>query len=287
MIHILTAGHNDLGNLKKILKNIYGQSNANYTVTVVDDGSTDGTKEYISSNYPTTHIVKGDGNLWWTGSINAGIKAIMSYASEKDYILTINNDCEIQSNFLQNMNKISNPSTIVGSKIISRQTGKIWDIGEIVDWRNGKIYGRLKNNDRLDTLTTKGTLYPVGVFRKIGLLSSKLPHYISDYELSIRAKKHGYKLTICPNCLVINDTVNTGIGDIIPDEISLNDSFKLMFNRRSKLNVVDQFWFITLSCQNKYKLINYLRLILKIIYLLVIPFPYFHKLAKKAYNHFS
>jgi GT2 family glycosyltransferase len=38
-------------------------------VIVVDDGSSDRTAEEVAENYPKVTILKGDGNLWWTGAI--------------------------------------------------------------------------------------------------------------------------------------------------------------------------------------------------------------------------
>jgi len=40
-----------------------------YQVIVVDDGSCDRTSEEVTANYPEATILKGDGNLWWTGAI--------------------------------------------------------------------------------------------------------------------------------------------------------------------------------------------------------------------------
>jgi len=264
-VHVLTAVHNDLDNLKKLLASIFVQSVRNFTVTVVDDGSTDGASQYLRKNYPKINIVSGNGKLWWTGSINAGITHISTYATHNDYILTINNDCTIARDYLAKILKLTKPDRIVGSKVVSTQTDKIWDLGEIIDWSKGEIVTRRKDSDPVDAITTKGTLYPVSMFRQIGLLSKKLPHYLSDYEISIRAKRHGYKLQICSQCVVTNDTKNTGYGDDLSAKISIKDGIKLLFSRKSKVNIFDQIWFITLCCPAKHKLYNYWRLLNRIL----------------------
>lgn len=284
-VHVLTAGHNDLSNLKSLLKSLAAQSLRSSTITVVDDGSTDNTSEYLSTHYPHVKLIRGDGNLWWTGALNLGLSTILPQAGNNDYVLTLNNDCTVGPHYLRHLLTQASPNRVVGSKIVDRATGKLWDLGETIDWSRGKITARRSNTDPLDTLTTKGTLYPVNLFKKIGLLSSHLTHYVSDYELAVRAKRRGYQLAICESAVVKNDTDNTGIGDHIPASITFKDTLKLMFGRRSKLNLVDQFWFITLACPLIYRPINYVRLILKAIYLLVIPFPPLHKLLSRAYNH--
>src|SRR5689334_5770753 len=68
---------------------------------IVDDGSTDGTAEAVRENFPGVEIIPGDGNLWYTAGMNAGITAALKH--EPDYILAINNDCEFDPQFLQRL----------------------------------------------------------------------------------------------------------------------------------------------------------------------------------------
>ena len=61
------------------------------TVVVIDDGSTDGTGEWLGKNYPGVIVLRGDGDLWWSGAVNLGAR----YAIEtlhSDYLLLWNND---------------------------------------------------------------------------------------------------------------------------------------------------------------------------------------------------
>lgn len=280
-IHLLTACHNNLSELKGLIASIKNQTHQFSSITVVDDGSTDGTYSYLSKHYPSITVIHGNGKLWWTGSLNLGIRHLQSRVGESDYLLTINADCHLPPNYLQKLAKYQDSHAIVGSHIVDHQTKKTWDLGERLDWRRSKIFGRKNNSEPLDALTTKGTLYPFRVFRDLGLFSSRLPHYGSDYEFTIRAKRAGYKLILAEDCYVYNMIEHTGLGDALPTRPSYRQILFLMFGRRSKLNLIDHFWLIALTCPSRHLFINYLRLLGKAFYLLVLPLPILHRLLRK------
>ncbi len=84
---------NRAASLRTILTCLQTQSHTTSITTIpiiVVDGSTDGTLEMLATEFPTAVIVRGDGNWWYTRSINEGIKK----ARELDcnYILTLNDD---------------------------------------------------------------------------------------------------------------------------------------------------------------------------------------------------
>ena len=87
-VEIITPVHNRRDITLQCLKSLARiNSNAlDIHIIIVDDGSTDGTSEAISANYPQVEIIKGDGNLWFTAGTNRGIEAALKH--NPDYILT-------------------------------------------------------------------------------------------------------------------------------------------------------------------------------------------------------
>lgn len=60
------------------------------TPWVVDDGSTDGTAAMVGSLFPQAQVIRGDGSLWWTGAITAGMRA--AYRAGAEFIFWLNDD---------------------------------------------------------------------------------------------------------------------------------------------------------------------------------------------------
>lgn len=298
-VYIICGVHNGLNYTKDLLFSVKKQSYPYIKIIIINDGSTDGTRAYLKKNYPEIILLEGDGNLWWTGALYIGVRKALTIARKNDFILTINNDCILSVNLVSNLVATSKvyQRAIVGSLIIDKNNKtQIADAGVRIDWLRGKYISLPPKNtadlpknktvqDNIDTLSTKGTLYPIEVFRKIGNFDNKhLPHYISDYEFACRAKRNGFRLLLSFNARVYNDITRTGFGEKLQEKITLKEFWELLFSRKSRLNIVDQFWFMTLCCPKQYLLVNYFAIVLKIIFLLsyVPPFYLVRRLMKKC-----
>ncbi|HIJ83785.1 MAG TPA: glycosyltransferase family 2 protein, partial [Magnetococcales bacterium] len=60
--------------LEQSLKLAKSHPNIIAEVIVIDDGSTDGSGEFIRKQHPHIHLLEGPGNLWWSGAINMGAR---------------------------------------------------------------------------------------------------------------------------------------------------------------------------------------------------------------------
>jgi GT2 family glycosyltransferase len=89
---------NDLKVLPDCLKSIYEQTREiDFEVIISDNGSTDGSLDFVRSNYPTARIIENNANLGYARGNNAGIREVDPSA---EYVLILNPDTIIHERSL-------------------------------------------------------------------------------------------------------------------------------------------------------------------------------------------
>lgn len=204
-VTVVLAVHNRCKLTERFLETILSQSFTDYQTVVVDDGSTDGTYEMISQKFPSVHLIKGDGNLWWTKATNIGVR----YAIDQlhtEYICTMNDDTEVDYHFIEEIYNAAknNAKSIVGcfSYDITNREKLLYD-GSIINWLTGRI--TTVNSDRkaysgqelipVTYYVGRGVIIPAEVFGECGYYDEKnFPQSWADNDLIFRANAKGYKI---------------------------------------------------------------------------------------------
>lgn len=217
-IYIVIPVHNRLPLTRQCLTSLQNQNIRQFQIIVVDDGSTDGTAEMIGSEFPDVVLLRGDGNLWWTGAINKGVEYALSNAGDGDYVLTLNDDTFVSPDYIETIiaSTLLHPGSLIGSVYLNDEGARtVLDAGVRINWLTAKfiklgngqryedILGHEDSMHEVDVLSGRGTLIPIEVFRNIGLYDAvNLPHYGADYEFSCRARRKGYRLFINYHAIV-------------------------------------------------------------------------------------
>lgn len=261
MIYILIPIHNRKKLTLECLASLAKQNYTDYEFIIVDDGSTDGSGEAIKKTYPEAKVIRGDGNWWWTKSMNEGMRYILEKSHPSDFVLTLNDDTEVDTNYLQTLLDVSvaNDRALVGS-IVKNFYDHNWiqDAGVQINWKKfmlPKSYsvGEKKVNKDIGTLSCRGLLIPIEVFHTMGLFSKILPHYGADYDFSMRAKRHGFTLMMSHEAIVYS---KDQLGD------KERPFWQKYFSRRSSLNIPMQIVLATRNAPGVYLKLKCIAIIL-------------------------
>jgi len=87
---IVVPVHNRLALTNALLSELRQSEHEEALVIIVDDGSTDGTYDYLREHHPDVVIASGSGDLWWSGAANLGCRLAIERGAE--LLLLFNND---------------------------------------------------------------------------------------------------------------------------------------------------------------------------------------------------
>ncbi len=202
LIYIVIPVHNRKEFTQDCILSLEGQIPTSQII-VVDDGSTDGTKEMLSTKFPEIIVLVGDGNLFWTAAINMGIRHALKLGA--DYVMTLNNDTIATEDFVVKMmdGAKQRPGSLIGALEVDVNTKKPYYGGEIINWTLAKsryLLDELSKTEQhglheVSLYPGRGLLIPRKVFETVGLFEEKLlPHYIADYDFTHLARRNGFPI---------------------------------------------------------------------------------------------
>jgi GT2 family glycosyltransferase len=217
-VHVLVPVFNRLEFTRRVLDCLQTQKvEEPLRLIVIDDGSTDGTADFLATQ-PNITTLKGDGSLWWGGAIELGLQHVLVGCKLLDWVLLVNNDTQFDANFVQQLLNTArtHAPAAVGSAICDESVpDQLLSIGGVLDTWRLRVRDKLEQPRRrdsakdphsVDVLSGRGTLYPVAAFPIAGTMNTVwLPHYLADYELALRMRNAGYKLLVSEATVVLSE----------------------------------------------------------------------------------
>jgi len=170
-----------------------------YTLTVVDNGSTDGTVEYLSALH--CRVLLLGKNVGVAKSRNLSIHASLIH-DIPDYICFIHNDMLFPKDWLQ----LSLNQLIPRGKNIVLGISNI--IGEQLLFYSDELKDKIANasiEDKTEIANLEPRFYPASIFRDIGFLDESYDQSeCEDVDYNIRISNSKYKLLATNNASVFH-----------------------------------------------------------------------------------
>lgn len=210
LISVIIINYNGLRFLEPCLSSLMSQTWKDYEIILVDNGSSDGSKEYILQHFPSVDLVETGKNLGFAGGANAGI-----HNASGDFILTLNNDTIADPAFLKEILQpmLRDPGVGMCAAKMLFPDGRIYSTG-INIFRNGTgidrgIFepdtGKYNCEDEVFGPCAGAALYRRSMLDEIGLFDEDFFLYMEDVDLAFRARASGWRCRYVPNARVIHE----------------------------------------------------------------------------------
>lgn len=260
-VYCVVPTHNRLNALKQVLYLLNEQTYPHITIVVIDDGSTDGTREYLEIlNQRNLVVLRGDGKLWWGGAIARGINYVLARASNIDYILMLNDDSTFNEDYIDAIvatSRIGKGVTVVSPQC-DYASKRVIQTGYKISYKNQEI---LRTNDQdVDATVGRGLLVPVSVVKRVGNLNYRLfRHYMGDIEFTARIKEKGFRLVISELGKIYTDLTESD------GHIRKRGIFISLLHPRSKINIQNRLLLFSIRGPVYYRLTAVPRFFVKFI----------------------
>jgi GT2 family glycosyltransferase len=224
---IIIPSLNGLHVLKTCLQSIYDQTYSAFEVILVDNGSRDGSAEWVECHYPKIKIVRFTDNKGFSAAVNEGIRQ-----SSGRYIFLLNNDTELESRCLEILIQTADDNGTYASfapKMIRYSNRNTLDgLGDGV-LRGGGGY-RIGNQEPDGVLWEQPThvfgacagaaLYRRSFFEEAGMFDEKFFAYLEDVDINFRAVRLGLQCMTVPGARVYHMGSQTSGGRLTPFTVS-------------------------------------------------------------------
>ncbi|HEX5415255.1 MAG TPA: glycosyltransferase family 2 protein, partial [Chloroflexota bacterium] len=190
-------------------------------IIVVDNGSGDGSVEFLASRYPSVRLVCLERNLGFAGGCNSGI-----VAAQGEYIATLNNDARAEPAWIAELVgaiRIDPRIGSVASKLLfAHAPDRINSAGICLD-RLGIAWDRsggAPETAEADVHEVFGAsagaaLYRRALFDDIGCFDDDFFMYLEDVDLAWRARLADWRSVLAPRARVYHAHSATA-GDLSP-----------------------------------------------------------------------
>ena len=203
---IIIPNINGKGWLKDSIESVYAQTEQDFHLIVVDNGSTDESLDLARSycTRPNFTLIENGHNTGFSHAVNQGIALAQS-----EYVVLFNNDAFAEPQWLAELIRAADSDKrifAVQSLMIRHFERELADdAGDYVTWMgfacktgDGRRASRYNRQKRIFSACGGASLYRKSILDEIGAFDENFFAYFEDVDLSWRANNAGYKNILCP-----------------------------------------------------------------------------------------
>lgn len=207
-VSVVIPNFNGLSFIEACLLSLRRQTEPEFEVIVVDNGSTDGSRELVEEKFPEVRVIAFLENLGFCRAVNEGI-----LASDTPYVILLNNDTEAEPDFvrelLKNIKHRRRAFSCAAKMLNLYHRDVIDDAGNYYNalgWafaagkgQNEKKYDKPR---RIFASCGGAVIYRREFLNQTGLFDEEHFAYLEDTDIGYRANILGYQNWFCPEARV-------------------------------------------------------------------------------------
>lgn len=212
LVYIIVLNWNGIEHLETLFTSLHALAYRNRRIVMVDNASTDGSREYVRDTFPGVFIIRNESNIGFSAANNVGFR----YALEEgaDFVVLLNNDMEVDEGWISRLVEAAGRDESIGAcatkmlyfynrDIINGIGICLSRIGVAWDYLNGR-YDMEGLHVEPEVAGACGGAFFVraDALRKAGLFDPVYFTYFEDVELSLRIWNAGYRIVTVPDARV-------------------------------------------------------------------------------------
>ncbi len=210
-ITVVVVNWNGLEHLRACVPAVLAQDHPDFELVVVDNGSADGSVEWLRSAFPQVRLIGNDGNRGFAEATNQGIRA-----TEGAFVAALNNDARPEPDWLSAAARAMDGDERVGmvaSQVrLMQQPDQLDSAGIEVDtlgiaWN--RRFGCPVDEEPEEVMEVFGPSGAAALYRRtmldqVGLFDERYFAYYEDVELAWRARRMGWRCLYAPGARVLH-----------------------------------------------------------------------------------
>lgn len=206
---IVTYNAMQQGWIDRCMKSL-ADSTVSTMAVIVDNGSTDGTREHVPARYPDAVWMPQEKNLGFGQANNLGMKYALEH--EADYVLLLNQDAALSPDAIEKMLAVSDGESLLSPLHLNGDGTRIdelfrYSLRNAHNLMNDDLLIRHALADSYETgeICAACWLMPIALIKKIGGFNPLFFHYSEDNNYYQRMVYHKVKTILVPNVYMYHD----------------------------------------------------------------------------------